>query len=424
MQYSKPCLAMIRVYVIVIAVLLLAMEAAGGNRNPQTTPPNLAPSQAVSSHPAVSGNAKLNPRENYVGDDACHSCHQDKAESFHRTAHYLTSALPDKDSILGSFSPDANILKTSNPDLFFRMEKKDDVFFQTAVQGVTPYITSRTERFNLVIGSGDKGQTFLFWKGDLLFQLPVSYWKEVGWVNSPGYSDGTAYFDRPIIPRCLECHGSYFESQAPPPNRYRQTGFLVGINCEKCHGPGREHVQHFKSKVTDTRSDLAILNPARFSRDRQMDLCAWCHAGHGIPLLPAFSYIPGESLDKYLELPQPEPDAPIDVHGSQVELLKKSRCLQSSTMTCLTCHDVHTTQKDPAVFSEHCLQCHKIEGHPKMGQPIANNCVDCHMPKQQTNLIVFSWGGRKVSPEVRNHWIKIYPEAKVSPALGEQNGKP
>ena len=121
MQYSKPCLAMIRVYVIVIAVLLLAIEAAGGNRNPQTIPPNSASSQAVSSHPAVSGNGKLNPRDNYVGDDACRGCHQDKVESFHRTAHSLTSALPDKDSILGSFSPDANVLKTSNPDLFFRV---------------------------------------------------------------------------------------------------------------------------------------------------------------------------------------------------------------------------------------------------------------------------------------------------------------
>jgi hypothetical protein len=84
-----------------------------------------------------------------------------------------------------------------------------------------------------------------------------------------------------------------------------------------------------------------------FARDRQMDLCAWCRAGHGVALLPTFSYIPGEPLGKYLELPKPEPDAPIDVHGSQVELLKKSRCFQSSSMTCLTCHDVHATQRDP-----------------------------------------------------------------------------
>ena len=102
------------------------------------------------------------------------------------------------------------------PICFFRMESKDNGFFQTAVQGVPPYITARTERFGLVIGSGGKGQTFLFWKSDLLFQLPVSYWNEVGWVNSPGYRDGVAYFDRPVNSRCLECHGTYFESLAPP----------------------------------------------------------------------------------------------------------------------------------------------------------------------------------------------------------------
>jgi hypothetical protein len=392
---------------LVIVVLLLAIEVASQNSDTQKT---TAP--------------KLNPRENYVGDAACRSCHQDKVESFHRTAHYLTSRLPTKDSILGNFSQGANILKTSNPDLFFRMEAKGDGFFQTAVQGLTPYITSRTEQFGLVVGSGGKGETYLFWKGDLLFQLPVSYWNEVGWVNSPGYRDGVAYFDRPVIPRCLECHGTYFDSLAPPPNRYSQDGFVVGITCEKCHGPGGEHVQQFSSKSTDIPTDRTILNPARLSRDRQMDLCAWCHAGHGVPLLPTFSYVPGNPLDKYLELPQLDPDAPIDVHGSQVELLKKSRCFQSSTMTCLTCHDVHGTQKDLAEFSEHCLRCHKVESHPKMGHQIADNCIDCHMPKQQTNLIVFNWNGRKVSPEVRNHWIRIYREPRVSSTLENQNGKP
>jgi hypothetical protein len=394
---------------LVIVPLLLTMEAAGQSSRSQSSPaPNLS--------------LKADSRENYVGDEACRGCHQDRVESFHRTAHYLTSRLPEKDSILGSFSPDANILKTSNPDLFFRIEEKDGGFFQTAVQGVPPYVTSRTERFGLVVGSGGKGQTFLFWKGNLLLQLPVSYWNQVGWVNSPGYRDGVAYFDRAIIPRCLECHGTYFESLAPPPNRYTQTGFVVGISCEKCHGPGREHIQRFTTKSANIASH-AILNPTRFSRDRQMDLCAWCHAGHGVPLLPAFSYVPGEPLDKYLELPQSAADAPIDVHGSQVELLKKTRCFQSSTMTCLTCHDVHATQKDLAAFSEHCLRCHKVESHPKIGHAIANNCIDCHMPKQQTNLIVFNWNGRKVSPEVRNHWIKIYPEARA-PASGEQSGKP
>ncbi len=392
-------------------LLLLTIEAAGQGAVPQPNPPP-GPPQAPS-QTAPLANANSNPRGNYVGDEVCRGCHQAEVETFHKTAHYRTSRLPDKDSILGNFSPGGNIFKTSNPDLFFQMERKDDGFFQTSVQGIPPYTTSRVERFGIVVGSGGKGQTFLFWKGDLLFQLPVSYWREVGWVNSPGYRDGVAFFDRPVIPRCLECHGTYFESDPPPLNRYRRNDQVVGITCEKCHGPGREHVGRFNSKPATAPPDPAILNPARFPRDRQMDLCAWCHAGHGNAILPTFSYVPGEPMAKYLELPQPDPDAPVDVHGSQVELLKKSRCFQSSTMTCLTCHDVHTTQKDAAIFSAHCLQCHK-KTHPKVKNQIAENCVDCHMPKQKTNLIVFSWNGKRVSPEVRNHWIKIYPEAGTS----------
>ena len=352
--------------------------------------------------------------ENYAGDEACASCHREKTETFHHTAHYLTSRLPDQNSIFGKFTPDANVLKTSNPDLFFRMDANEDGFFQTSVEGVAPYAEERTERFGLVVGSGGKGQTYLYWKGDRLFQLPVSYWNQLGWVNSPGYRDGMANFERPVIPRCLECHGTYFEAVASP-NRYSKTGFVVGITCEKCHGPGREHIQHESSKPSAT-SESAILNPSHSSRERQIDLCAWCHAGHGTALAPVFSYVPGEQLDKYIDLPQPDSNAPIDVHGDQVGLLKKSRCFRASAMTCVTCHDVHTSQHDLQEFSQHCLNCHKPETDmfPKLNHQAASDCIACHMPLRETNLIVFDWKGNKVKPQVRSHWIKAYPDTTTA----------
>jgi hypothetical protein len=154
----------------------------------------------------------------------------------------------------------------------------------------------------------------------------------------------------------------------------------------------------------------AILNPARFSRERQIDLCAWCHAGHGTAIAPTFSYSPGETLEQYIDLPRPDSNAPIDVHGDQVDLLKRSRCFQSSAMTCLTCHNVHTAQHDLSSFSERCLSCHKpgTDAFPKMHHQAADGCIDCHMPKQDTNLIVFDWKGNKKKPQVRNHWIRVY----------------
>jgi hypothetical protein len=350
----------------------------------------------------------------YAGDAACRTCHQDKVDTYLSTAHHLTSQAADQNSILGKFSDGENILKTSNPELFYRMEKNQRGHFQTAVTGIPPDTTSRTERFDLVIGSGGKGQTYLYWKGEELFQLPVTYWTELGqWVNSPGYRDGFPDFNRRVLPRCLDCHASYFESLAPPLNHYRNTGFELGISCEKCHGAGREHVARQTSK-DPAASVQSIVNPAKLSRDRQIDLCALCHAGIGELTGKPFTYIPGEPLDKYLALPHQDPNANIDVHGSQVELLKRSRCYQSSTaMTCSTCHNVHLSQHDLAAFSERCLACHKVEScgvYLKLGREIASNCIDCHMPRQQTNLIVSDSNGRKVKPKVRNHWIKIYPE--------------
>jgi hypothetical protein len=141
-----------------------------------------------------------------------------------------------------------------------------------------------------------------------------------------------------------------------------------------------------------------------------MDLCAWCHGGHGQPLLPAFSYLPGNPLEKSLALPKPDPTAPLDVHGNQVELLKQSRCYLASSMTCLTCHNVHVAQHDLAEFSQRCLTCHKPNSatFAKPNHPITNNCIDCHMPKQETNLIVFDFAGKRVRPQVRSHSIKVY----------------
>jgi hypothetical protein len=405
-----------RAVAIVIALVLAApLSAAPGGQDPSTT---------------TATGATQHARDGYVGDGACLRCHAGTVASFHRTTHYLTSSEPSETTILGKFTSGDNILKTVNPGIYFRMDEHraeggKPSFSETAVEGDAPDTTSETEPMDVVIGSGEKGQTYLYWKGDELFELPVSYWANLGWVNSPGYRDGYADFNRGIIPRCLECHATYFEGRPPPINRYSRASVSLGIQCEVCHGPGREHVEQEASKSAARStsgvapgSTFGILNPARFSRERQMDLCAWCHAGVGWPLLPAFTYRPGDPLDKYVDLPPPGNFAPADVHGNQVGMLEKSLCFRSSDMTCLTCHDVHVTQHDLAYFSGKCLTCHKPDSatFSKPGHPVTNNCVDCHMPRQHTNMIVFNSDGKRMTPEMRNHWIKVYPVTQASVA--------
>src|SRR6202044_727214 len=112
-----------------VAIVIVLMTVAAASQI------SAAPSSTAGSSPRV---PKPEVSPGYVGDAACPSCHQEKVETFHRTSHYLTSRLPEKDSILGSFAADANVMKTSNPELFFRMEQKGDDFFQTAVEGTDP----------------------------------------------------------------------------------------------------------------------------------------------------------------------------------------------------------------------------------------------------------------------------------------------
>lgn len=357
------------------------------------------------------------PRESYVGG----SCHGAKIETFSRTAHHLTSRQASADSIAGRFDVDANILKASNP-VVFQMSSKDGGFFETVIWEIPPFTTTRTEPIELVIGSGRKGQTYLYWKGDRLFQLPVSYWIDLGqWVNSPGYRDGVANFNRPVIARCLECHASYADSLTGPQpnNRYIRTSVVLGISCERCHGPGSEHVARHRSGSAGIPAE-AIVNPSKLQRDRDVEVCVQCHAGHGKPLAAPFSYLPGERLDDYLERDRPDANSKIDVHGNQVALLQRSRCYQSSaTMTCSTCHNAHEIQRDAAAFSGRCLTCHKMENcglYPKMGAKIAHNCIECHMPVQQSNAIVSDSNGKQTSARVRNHWIKVYPETGMARA--------
>jgi hypothetical protein len=381
----------------------------------------LAPSQ---NQAATSVDA---PRAGYSGDTPCLDCHREQSLSYLHTSHHLTSRFASKESVLGSFTSGSNVLMiidpartTTEPGLYFKMEAKSGGYYETAVTGWGKDLLTQSERIDVVTGSGVRGVTYLYWDGDRLYELPVSYWTDGHrWINSPGYENGTAKFSRPINPGCLECHATYIRALSTDPltNRYDRSSLIPGISCETCHGPGAKHIARQKGGTAATQGQ-AILNPAKFSRDRQVDQCALCHNGiHREALAPPFSYVPGEPLTNYFKQLPTDPLEHPDVHGNQVGLLQRSRCyLSSPNMTCSTCHDVHALERPAASYSEKCLTCHRWEscGVAKaMGHKIVNNCIDCHMPVEPTNVIVSETAGKEVRAKMRNHWIKVYPDAHM-----------
>jgi hypothetical protein len=334
--------------------------------------------------------------------------------------------MPVAGAVLGSFASGSNVLKISDPapaigdpGVSYVMEERDGGYYVTAVTGFAGDLQRRSERIDVVIGSGVRGQTFLYWRGDELYELPVSYWTDGGqWINSPGYRNGPPNFERPASPRCLECHVGYVKALSADSRscRYDKTSLSIGLSCEVCHGPGGQHAARFPkvAQAATKTSDTLILNPKYFSRDRQVDLCALCHSGAARrEILPAFSYRPGEPLARYLSADSVTTELHPDVHANQVGLLKRSRCYMGSpTMSCSTCHEVHAPERIAASYSDRCLICHRVEScgiEKKMGPSIAKNCIDCHMPVEQTNAIVSETGNRVIRTKMRTHWIKVYP---------------
>ena len=241
----------------------------------------------------------------------------------------------------------------SNPYVHFKMTAGLRWFFSERdrrARSGENYFAHRTHRHRRWRATQRSELSFL--EGRSTLSVPVTYWVETNsWVNSPSYPDGSPHFDKDIIPRCLECHASYFEWVPTAVNRYRKNSLVLGIMCEKCHGPGQQHVAlHRKTAKLGAGTPEAIVNPAKLTRDRRLDVCGLCHSGNGMPIAPSLSFVPGDDLRDYVDIPYVSPEEAVDVHGNQVQLLRKSRCfLASNTLTCDTCHDVHKTQRDAAV---------------------------------------------------------------------------
>lgn len=379
-------------------------------------------------------------RSQFAGSVSCARCHKAIYDSHIHTAHYLTTRPASEGAIKGSFLPGRNRF-AYDPDMMVVMEKRDSGLFQVGYyQGVERI----TRRFDIVVGSGSKGQTYLTRSGDRLYQLPVSYFTAAKeWANSPLFPTHPVLFNRPITSRCLECHSTYAKKISAgnrEPEEFDQRAMIYGVDCEKCHGPAAEHVA-FQTAHPSVKTAQYIVNPAKLTRQQNLDLCALCHGGRLQKTKPSFEFQPGDTLSNYFNLRAdigPPNPTEIDVHGNQYGLLRASKCfLQSTNMTCNTCHNSHANERgNVALFSQRCMTCHD-GGHGADGAHLTfckdkdlprailiRNCIDCHMPLQASRSITELLPGDKnpTAALIRSHYISIYPgNTQKNPTIVKQH---
>lgn len=343
----------------------------------------------------------------FLGADACAECHQDRYDGFIHTAHHQTSGRVKPGYGIGHFDEPGSRLKTSDENLLFTMTQHDGRYFQQ----VSLADWNLEVPLDVFTGSAKAGQSFLYWHQDALFQAHISYLTAADqWVISPGYQETSVIYTRAIRPQCLECHITYIDRKRKPNVYHRETA-IWGISCERCHGPGLQHVEYHRSHP-DEKLAHHIIHPSELPRQRQLDICGQCHSGSFSFLREAFSYRPGEELDQYHKLLNADSSGVGSIHtANQLKRLEMSRCFQASEMTCTSCHDPHEYQRgNLAAFTASCLQCHEPTAcgmHEQLGEKIAENCVSCHMPIGDNTGMTLQVSRGLFTVTMIDHYIRV-----------------
>ena len=355
-----------------------------------------------------------NPTDSPLSSQVCQSCHAEIYKSYGEVAMARSLYRPSADNVIEDYTRENHFYHAPSKR-HYRMIQQEGRFYQRRYQlDAEDRETNVLEReVTHIIGSGEHARSYLSLdEGGVLRQLPVTWYPQIQrWGMSPGYDHPHHEdFGRQVTHSCLFCHNGY--PQLPVlSDRYGQrnvfrTELPSGIGCHRCHGPGADHVKLASSETAAVgQIRQSIVNPARLSPERQLDVCLQCHleAAAAAPRFrrsgrPVYSFKPGESLADYIvhfDLGGPGSERPLDRFeiDSAGYRMRQSACFRLSrgALTCTTCHDPHRKlqgQEALRHYRERCLACHNRPSTAVHGETPPSDCTACHMPKRRAQDVV------------------------------------
>ncbi len=349
-----------------------------------------------------------NDTVDYVGLAKCASCHPDKANSFLHTGMGSSFNFASQQKSAADFSKIHVVYDTAN-DLYYKpfFKNKELFFMEYRLEGMDT-IHKRIEKIDYIIGSGQHTNSHLILRNGFVYQAPLTWYSQQKyWTMPPGFENGrNSKFTRIINEECMSCHNAMPEVEAGSDNKFIKIG--LGIDCERCHGPGEMHVNlrlNGKSIVTKNGIDRTIVNPSKLSWQLQVDVCQRCHLQGNAVLHDGKRFTqfkPGMKLSDYFDvfMPKYENNLSDFIMASHAQRLQLSQCFIKSnkgnkqlSLTCINCHNPHISVKetDDDKYNNACKKCHPANDECTASKILIkeneNNCVKCHMPKSGTSDI-------------------------------------
>jgi hypothetical protein len=330
----------------------------------------------------------------FVGTAKCVSCHPNEGVGHRDSVHSHTVYAANAPEAVKHFRTTQKLFDRALEATYsFEVEGDQPAMVVRKKGGVVEKLTPA-----YLIGSGKYGMTPVYERDGIFMEGRVSYYPEDGkWGWTPGQLTET--FSRQAEGRtlgpdeamnCFLCHGTVVVQDGP---KSLAAGTRLDVGCERCHGPGRQHVQAAEAG----QGGRAIYTYSGASANTVLTLCAQCHRR------------PNNATTVDLER---DPNLPRFAGTA----LGASKCFTRSggKLTCVTCHNPHQpVSQDTASYERICRSCHESSSKEQKACPVnpRAGCIPCHMPRQGIEM--------PGDAQFHNHLIKATYRKLSAAALPE-----
>ena len=369
------------------------------------------------------------PTSDYLGSQSCAKCHDVEHTQWKNSLHIkMTKPVADA-TIVGDFR-DGTTFADHDRSYTFGMKNGRPVvsvsFGGRPAETFAVDYTLGAKRYQGYLSTLPEGRIYVL---PVFWHIASKRW--VDWKEITPIPDGAHDIRQIWNANCFNCHGTNIvQGYDLNEKKYRSTWTEMGIGCEACHGPGREHValmeaweqnpaakpKYDNSSKNRQLSDVIKIFSTRSSEPRRIfDTCSYCH-GNKNNVFVGF-----KGGDNYSDYAMPflisEPIPESDLQGefwpdgrpnrfNRPQALTMSGCFKAGAITCTNCHVAHGSRNEHSLKvniyqgrngDALCTQCHTqpayagatLKQHTfHAPESTGSRCISCHMSDVNWRLLI------------------------------------